>query len=1048
MGINSSIYQHQCNGFSKKSSSRFSHSQYTKKEMGEKVLREVITEQDVNIYDDSIHRTHDPNKISKHCHYENQKSQFRPSSQCGHCRIISKRNCTNQEIKKYKSEPDLRYLMAHEAMLKVLNSRQKMQEIRYRSKKKYKAPPPPRGVTGNSKFSEFQIQSSDKRKAVFNEEKTRKSSKNEYSVKYHLVQSSQSPKKSRLFKSREQSKNSQVTCSLCSLRRCTQHKVDGNDDCSIKVSIIDDDDDDDDDENNLTRHTVRKEKNLVLHHEEINSCNSSVRKRFLNWNNKNFLQSNNTQSRPIQSTYKINYESFEKDSSSEIKACYLIKKDREKNQPQFNSLQQDNLSSKISQNQRENSVFINDERNKSEITNFMETQNQKSVNNTFSNLLSLNTENLDKIQDLMTNHQSYILKSYNDNNNLHQLKKPKSTSLHREINDIKLLNDENYLTIQKSTNDHTKIDIDEKENKLNKSETYSSTNEANKCIKESRYFVDFLSKESCIRNEGSEEENNCFNIPSIKNKKNIAENPKGLCRKDDDILSGSYVISNKNPLSKRDKNSSSSIQKEISQTGAESKSSSSYLNQSTNTFPIFNYSRIKTFYFGMDNAEEFNQDYQQQRQTNGNFFKSNNLENDEMNIQSETEGIALSLRPTLPKKPPEIPRFSPSDAWKLLTEASEPTSSAVSDEIPVTIHEQKDESYPLLITYQRNTHDKSGDSGISAEGGGDLRPLRTTWTPQQDLDDESSGDDALYNSPHENSFQLQPHVFSLSLPRSCYAAAAAAAAITKTKQEMLLCDSLQKLKHSVSGVFGFTPQQHEDKPSLTTNTLDDNWFLSSSAPTSLQNYYINNNDEICRLISTEDTNEETGEKKKKTVEANSFSEIPQFSSISKAGHVMYLPDTFNNSNLQFTKRQQQIIKYKKYKDSKNTSYYNENTFNNTEKNVNINSSRKLSKSCENVSCETRIKCPQSSNNMANKNIAESNKNNYMNDVIKDINKKIFNRPRKFTFQSTVRQIERRRLAEKLSKEAEAKENQRKNELDAMIKVEEEFQKKRNKENII
>lgn len=49
-------------------------------------------------------------------------------------------------------------------------------------------------------------------------------------------------------------------------------------------------------------------------------------------------------------------------------------------------------------------------------------------------------------------------------------------------------------------------------------------------------------------------------------------------------------------------------------------------------FPIFNYSRIKTFYFGMDNAEEFNQDYQQHRQINGNFLKSSNLENDEVNI--------------------------------------------------------------------------------------------------------------------------------------------------------------------------------------------------------------------------------------------------------------------------------------------------------------------------------------------------------------------------------------------------------------------------------
>lgn len=53
--------------------------------------------------------------------------------------------------------------------------------------------------------------------------------------------------------------------------------------------------------------------------------------------------------------------------------------------------------------------------------------------------------------------------------------------------------------------------------------------------------------------------------------------------------------------------------------------------------------------------------------------------------------------------------------------------------------------------------------------------------------------------------------------------------------------------------------------------------------------------------------------------------------------------------------------------------------------------------------------------------------------------------RRFTFQSTVRQIERRRLAEKLSREAEQKERQRLGELEAMRRVEEEFQRKRARE---
>lgn len=52
---------------------------------------------------------------------------------------------------------------------------------------------------------------------------------------------------------------------------------------------------------------------------------------------------------------------------------------------------------------------------------------------------------------------------------------------------------------------------------------------------------------------------------------------------------------------------------------------------------------------------------------------------------------------------------------------------------------------------------------------------------------------------------------------------------------------------------------------------------------------------------------------------------------------------------------------------------------------------------------------------------------------------------KFKFQSTIRQVERRKIAEKLSREAEEQEMMRLGELEAMQKVEEEFQKKRARE---
>lgn len=432
-------------------------------------------------------------------------------------------------------------------------------------------------------------------------------------------------------------------------------------------------------------------------------------------------------------------------------------------------------------------------------------------------------------------------------------------------------------------------------------------------------------------------------------------------------------------------------------------------------------------------------------------------------------------------------------------------------------------SYLMVLTDHRNAHDKSGDSGISGDAGAvndnffdvikssrriKVSPMRMTWTPQQDLDEESSSSDVLFNSPSlyplENSvkFPLRPHVFSLSLPReenrSLYfynRAVSTPTVESKAKQDMLFSDSFQKLKRSVSGVLGFTSSicEFENKQMPDeSNTLDDNWFLSSSAPTSLQNYYIDKNDQFnfcqSRLVATGD-NMEIEEKEKDNYENKmkinnkekgipEFALAPSFSSqfISR-GHVMYLPDTrliLDDSNLkqQFKKKQQQFNKYKKNEQGRNIGSFLDRS--GSKKSLKYskpnklaykskddilspsNFSRKLSKSCENISYVTTSQenelfhdDPEHQQKGIEKNTeTPKNKNNYTNEEIQNIDKKIMfnlNRPRKFTFQSTIRQIERRKLAEKLSMEAEAKEKQRKNELEAMIKVEEEFQKKRNKE---
>lgn len=85
------------------------------------------------------------------------------------------------------------------------------------------------------------------------------------------------------------------------------------------------------------------------------------------------------------------------------------------------------------------------------------------------------------------------------------------------------------------------------------------------------------------------------------------------------------------------------------------------------------------------------------------------------------------------------------------------------------------------------------------------------------------------------------------------------------------------------------------------------------------------------------------------------------------------------------------------------------------------------------------------------NLQDNNNNNNNHDD--DAQETVWNVPlrvggrkgRRFTFQSTVRQIERRKIADKLSREAEEREAQRLSELEAMQKVEQEFQMKRARE---
>lgn len=146
----------------------------------------------------------------------------------------------------------------------------------------------------------------------------------------------------------------------------------------------------------------------------------------------------------------------------------------------------------------------------------------------------------------------------------------------------------------------------------------------------------------------------------------------------------------------------------------------------------------KTFYFGMEKSLQDN-DYHNDivEHFASNLHSMTNLQkipnSSESDISSEIEvdenqfrsknGINLQLRPILPKKQLEIPRFSPAAAWRLLSsvDSHAASSTIASDETPMFI-EDKIEKFarappPTIQIGQRSNNDKSGDSGISGDAG-------------------------------------------------------------------------------------------------------------------------------------------------------------------------------------------------------------------------------------------------------------------------------------------------------------------------------------------
>lgn len=237
---------------------------------------------------------------------------------------------------------------------------------------------------------------------------------------------------------------------------------------------------------------------------------------------------------------------------------------------------------------------------------------------------------------------------------------------------------------------------------------------------------------------------------------------------------------------------------------------------------------------------------------------------------SNPNGIQVHMRPSLPRRQYEVPRFSPAAAWKNLAQADcdivttpEETTN-VCEQQNFSSYSANDIDEPSLNQQllenriERVYRDpvpgfldnKSGDSGISGDAGilqervesptvrdnqnnDKIGPFLLPWTPLQDLGEESSSDDAEMANSKEELTKLvnRGHIFSLSLPRESHLLGFGGENLQLT--DVKTFNSLQKLKRTVSSAFGGSNDSREQtKPPIYHN---ENWMLSRSAPNSIDN---------------------------------------------------------------------------------------------------------------------------------------------------------------------------------------------------------------------
>lgn len=390
--------------------------------------------------------------------------------------------------------------------------------------------------------------------------------------------------------------------------------------------------------------------------------------------------------------------------------------------------------------------------------------------------------------------------------------------------------------------------------------------------------------------------------------------------------------------------------------------------------------------------------------------------------------VNIQLRPTLPRKQMDIPRFSPTDAWRSLWATDSPQarrsdrlrSEASTDDGDVL--EDQIRRVSRVMAPRRVMADRCGDSGISpdagsplfihdavdgalfgpghgrrSEGVGRASPpdgvREDHWVPKEDLMDDS---DSGSVGPTTSGLQeKQPHGMlglqaKFTMPANMFLPWSTPSATMRTedssdqssrprgrlrKNPRMMTPTAENFNslRNLRKALGLRGRDYIGD--RQNGGIDSNWSLSRSAPNSLN---IVGGDIDLRRSSEESATPEVEEKPKESPvwRDNSRSESARRTSsfsFSREGHVMYLPE---------------------YEVRTGSGY----------------------------------KPASNSNGSSNRPSRFDNK-----------------KSKKFSYMSTVRKEERKRLEERLAQEVAEKERLREKEIRWMNRVEEEFRKQRDKE---